>query len=900
MTHGQSTQVGWPDNPPVRIVIVQPWIRVGGAELLSIQLSAALEAGGDEAPIVALFVDRQGLPDIAASRTYILPPPPLSALFLRSRPLTFLAGPFVLLWLVLWAGRRADVLNPHNLPAPLVAAIAGPLLRKPVVWTCNEVPEPLPADQAVRLGLLESAMWRVGARLSRVAAAVPREILVLSEKTGRDVRTRYAREATVIRPGVEVEAFAGAHESRHDPLALLFVAKLHPQKDPLLAVRTLAEIRRRGIDATLTIVGRGPLRPAIDELAASLSVAPFLRVEPALDADELVERYRASDVLLVTAGGHQSWGLTPFEALAAGTPSVISSEVGAAEILGPAAAALVVARTPSAFAEAAIRLHNDALLATRLVENGRSINSVMTWRKYASATRRSLADAMSRDRDRARPDWFAWTITALALTAYAAQLLFFFGRFPLPWPDETLYAEPALQLLRHGTLASPMFEGPSLGAAQHAYWLLPGYFLLVAAAFLISGPGLEAIRQVSVIAGLATLALTASLVLRLGGGRRAAAIAIALLSLDPLFVRASLVGRTDLPALALVLLALRLGLARGVRTEVAAGFVAASAALIHPLGGAALLVLAARPLLRIPSRTPYAAIGAAVPLLAAGLFVLQDPASFAQQLALQLDRKGTHTAWDLRLALRVVVDQYGGGALGLAPVLAWFAGGVALLAHARHVPAGRMLLLGFALEVVAINLSAEMWYPVYVVPFAYAGVALSVGRRTLRSGRGEPSSMRRWIRAVATTAVLLSCALLAADDAQALAYRWRATASVSQDSYLRWSSEVARAIPTGARVLVGGAPDPAWVLLLDRPDVQLHGILNTPAAYRYYAAHPETYDYAVVSGVVDPEWIDLFGRRATTVADVTGAAGSTGGSCPDGWTPCRRLEARVYGFLPGR
>lgn len=382
-------------NPRMRILIVQPWIRAGGAELLSLQLAAALERAGDEVVITTLFVDPHGLPAPVAARRHLLPPPWLAARFARSRGLTYLLGPFVLLGLVLRAAGRADVINPHNLPAPVVAAIAGRLLRIPVVWTCNEVPEPLPAAHAARLGRLEAAAWSVGAALSGLVAGVPREILVLSEKTRTAVRASYGRDALVVRPGVELADFQVAHCGGAGPFALLFVAKLHPQKDPLLAIRTLAGVREKGVDAALTVVGDGPERAAVDSLARELGVSRYVRVEAGLDLPDLVDRYRRSDALLVTAGGHQSWGLTPFEALAAGTPAIISPESGVAELLGPADAALVVRRDALTFAEAVHRLATDAELGPRLVGNGRRLIAELTWERYAERCREAYYRAVA-------------------------------------------------------------------------------------------------------------------------------------------------------------------------------------------------------------------------------------------------------------------------------------------------------------------------------------------------------------------------------------------------------------------------------------------------------------------------------------------------------------------------
>lgn len=380
----------------MRVLIIQPWIQTGGAELLSLELAAALERHGDAAPIAALFVRAGGLPAALLDRRFLLPPPWLARRFAASRRLCYVLGPFVLLAIVLRAAGAAAVLDPHNVPAPFVAALAGRLRRRPVVWTCNEVPAALPPAEAARLGLTERIVWRLAAALSRAVAGQPREILVLSEKTRAAVRTAYGREATVVRPGFTRPPDGPVARRDGTPFGLLFVAKLHPQKDPLLAVEVLRAVRERGIAAHLTIVGDGPERAAVAARIGALGLDGAVALRPALAHEALAAAYRAADALLVTAGGHQSWGLTPFEALAAGTPAVLSDEAGAAEVLGPASAALVVPRTAAAFAAAIERLARDPALGPRLVANGAPLLATLTWERYAEGCRAAFVRATRR------------------------------------------------------------------------------------------------------------------------------------------------------------------------------------------------------------------------------------------------------------------------------------------------------------------------------------------------------------------------------------------------------------------------------------------------------------------------------------------------------------------------
>jgi glycosyltransferase involved in cell wall biosynthesis len=375
---------------------------MGGAELVSLRLAEELERRGHDVAIAALFVDPAGLPDIARSRRYVLPWRWIAARLAASRKLSMLLGTFVMLGVVARASRGVDLLNPHNLPGPVVSAIVGPLRRIPVVWTINEVPVPLPAEQARQLGLVEAVVWQTAAILSRWAARVPSEIVVLDEKTRRSVRQHYGRDATVAMPGLDLAPFSAARSTARRANAvpnLLFVGKLHPQKNPTLAVETVAELRRRGRMAVLTIVGAGPLRPQLDELAAAVGIASAVTFRSGLSVAELAGLYAQCDVLLVTPTGHQAWGLTPFEALASGTAAVVSDQAGAAEVLAEHDAALVAPPTAQAFADQVETLLDNPQRAAALVANGdRLLREELTWKRYGDRYERLFRGVLERGR----------------------------------------------------------------------------------------------------------------------------------------------------------------------------------------------------------------------------------------------------------------------------------------------------------------------------------------------------------------------------------------------------------------------------------------------------------------------------------------------------------------------
>lgn len=108
---------------------------------------------------------------------------------------------------------------------------------------------------------------------------------------------------------------------------VLFVGKLLEGKRPHDLLQAVAELRRRGTDACVVFAGDGPLRASLEAAASALAVpAWFLGFR---NQTELPEAYVLADVLALPSFS-ETWGLVVNEALACGTPVVVSDAVGCA------------------------------------------------------------------------------------------------------------------------------------------------------------------------------------------------------------------------------------------------------------------------------------------------------------------------------------------------------------------------------------------------------------------------------------------------------------------------------------------------------------------------------------------------------------------------------------------
>ena len=168
-------------------------------------------------------------------------------------------------------------------------------------------------------------------------AVVPRaarradHVLAVSERTKRDAIELYglAPEKITVTPHGVDPAFAPGGEPQG---YALFVGAVQARKDPLAA---LAQAREAG----LKLVVAGPEKePAL---------ARRLRDEGAdvqgwVGKPELAELYRGADVLLLPSR-FEGFGIPALEAMASGTPVVVSDDPALREVVGDAAAPSVAA-----------------------------------------------------------------------------------------------------------------------------------------------------------------------------------------------------------------------------------------------------------------------------------------------------------------------------------------------------------------------------------------------------------------------------------------------------------------------------------------------------------------------------------------------------------------------------
>jgi glycosyltransferase involved in cell wall biosynthesis len=130
-----------------------------------------------------------------------------------------------------------------------------------------------------------------------------------------DIKKFYKRDSTVIHPPVATQRFKTSSDSKE--LRILTVGRLVPNKRLDIVVEACNKLALK-----LVIVGRGP------ELASLKKQAGPTVLFDTSASDKKVARYM-SEASAFIFSGHEDFGITPVESLAAGTP-VIAYQAGGA------------------------------------------------------------------------------------------------------------------------------------------------------------------------------------------------------------------------------------------------------------------------------------------------------------------------------------------------------------------------------------------------------------------------------------------------------------------------------------------------------------------------------------------------------------------------------------------
>jgi glycosyltransferase involved in cell wall biosynthesis len=285
----------------------------------------------------------------------------------------------------------SDVFHSPNWMIPLMAFRRRGAHRCRCVATIHDVipllfPDHAPKSRKSRLmPIFRRLMIEIGRRADA--------IVTVSEASRADILSELrisgerATSVRAIHNGVSPAFRPPTDERRESPVrTLLYVGRADPYKNVAGLVRAAAEVIRRAPFSVKLLIAGGPdpRYPEPQRLVRELRLEDKVHWLGYVEPERLVRLYQEADVL-VHPSRYEGFGLQVVEAMACGLPVVCSRGGSLPEVAGDAALLCGVDDIVG-FAEAALRVLTDPVLAGTLRRKGLERARQFTWDRAAEAT----------------------------------------------------------------------------------------------------------------------------------------------------------------------------------------------------------------------------------------------------------------------------------------------------------------------------------------------------------------------------------------------------------------------------------------------------------------------------------------------------------------------------------
>lgn len=166
-------------------------------------------------------------------------------------------------------------------------------------------------------------------------------------------------------------------KTANSQISLLYVGVLTRKKCVHYVIQTLGELKRCGRQAYLTIIGEGVQESNLKKLAKALDIEDNISWLEPLFGEELHRKYMEADILLLLSRD-ESYGIVVAEALAAGTPCIVTKVAALTEFLTePGCFGVSYPPDPGEVSDLIIKIHDSHIPV------GPFSDKIRTWDKVA-------------------------------------------------------------------------------------------------------------------------------------------------------------------------------------------------------------------------------------------------------------------------------------------------------------------------------------------------------------------------------------------------------------------------------------------------------------------------------------------------------------------------------------
>ncbi len=157
-------------------------------------------------------------------------------------------------------------------------------------------------------------------------------VITVSKMMKKQLIERYdAKEEKiiVIYNGIDISRFFGLIKKDNKGI-VLFLGRLTNQKGPYFFLHTAKKVLEKREDVMFIIAGQGEQMPELIRIAIGLGIMDNVVFTGYLSEEELLQAYAMADVYVMPSVA-EPFGITALEAIASGTPLIVSKNAGVAE-----------------------------------------------------------------------------------------------------------------------------------------------------------------------------------------------------------------------------------------------------------------------------------------------------------------------------------------------------------------------------------------------------------------------------------------------------------------------------------------------------------------------------------------------------------------------------------------
>lgn len=378
----------------LRVLLINPHIFSGGAERVVISTARWLNNLGVKCDVLTLSLESETVKEETGIH-FLLPTKQIkysSNVSIHSTAKKLLLELQKLCSVVNSVIDDYDVFNPHSFPAYWVFGFVKTRNKTKVVWTCHDVFDVYGSMRTIfeKNEALRN-MLRVFATFDRHIVTKHIDAMVtVSTAHAKEVMRAYGRQPYVIPPAIDMESYVEENgksfRKRYnlsDSFFAIHVGNMIPRKGQEISIRTIAILRDLIPEIRLALVGSGPDMQKLRKLVLDLNLKENVTFTGKISDHEVRNAYKAANVNLLPST-LESFGLTPIEALASGTVSIVSRETGVSEYLEKHGMGYVLStRDPSELAKSILHVYKNPDEAKAKVKKAQYIlREEFSWNSY--------------------------------------------------------------------------------------------------------------------------------------------------------------------------------------------------------------------------------------------------------------------------------------------------------------------------------------------------------------------------------------------------------------------------------------------------------------------------------------------------------------------------------------